>query len=82
MQGDLSLELLDETGTARACFNFGPERCFSDGFGFIQKSITFTSTVVRPYMLRVNSVYSSPNVQIRPPDSDTPYTLRVEYTTP
>lgn len=80
-QGDLLLELLDPTGLERACLNIGGERCYSDGFELTEE-VTFTATVARPYYLHVGSVYSSPNVQVRPPEADTPYTLRLEYTTP
>ncbi|MCK6544296.1 hypothetical protein L6R52_00350 [Myxococcota bacterium] len=80
-QGDLFLELVRADTFERACLNFGPDRCYSDGFD-LTETITFTSTVARPYYLHVGSIYSSPNVQVRPPDADTGYTLRLDYVTP
>jgi hypothetical protein len=78
-EGDLLLELFSQNAIARACLNFGPDRCYSDGNG-LSEMVTFTATTTLPYLLRVSSVYSSPNVPIRPPDIDTPYELTVEYT--
>jgi hypothetical protein len=80
-QGDLFLELLSPGGLVRACPNFGEDRCFSDGFD-LNEEITFTATVSAPYFLRVGSVYSSPNALVSPPDADTPYNLRIDYTLP
>lgn len=80
-QGDLLMELFSPGAVARACVNQGEDRCFSDGFG-LSETISFTATTAAPYFLRVDSVYSSPNVQVRPPDASTAYDLRVEYTLP
>jgi hypothetical protein len=79
--GDLLMELFSPGAIARACFNFGPDRCYSDGNGFTEM-VSFTATTTMPYLLRVSSIYSSPNVPIRPPNTDTPYELSVEYTLP
>ncbi len=80
-QGDLLLELLAPGGSNRACLNLGPDRCFSDGSD-LNEFITFTATTTEPYLLRVSSVYSSPNVPVRPTDIDTNYDLKIEYTLP
>ncbi len=77
--GDLLLELLSPGGFARACTNLGPDRCYSDGGGF-SEMVSFTATTTMPYFLRVSSIYSSPNVQVRPPNIDTSYQLSVGYT--
>jgi hypothetical protein len=77
-RGDLSLELFSPGAVARACLNFGPDRCFSDGNG-LTEVVTFTATTTAPYLLKVSSVYSSPNVPVRPPDIDSPYDLEIEY---
>jgi hypothetical protein len=81
VQGDLSLELFSPNGGPRACLNVGPNRCYSDGPDLSER-ISFTATVAQPYLLRVGSVYSSPNVQIKPPDANTPYELRVDFVGP
>ena len=80
-QGDLLMELFSPGGGPRACVNGGPNRCYSDGNGLSER-VTFTATTTRPYLLKVDSVYSSPNVQVRPADADTSYTLQVTYTEP
>ncbi|MCB9651469.1 MAG: PPC domain-containing protein [Deltaproteobacteria bacterium] len=80
-QGDLLLELLSPNGGPRACINNGTDRCYSDGNGLSER-IAFTATTTDPYILRVDSVYSSPNVQVRPADADTSYNLQVIYTEP
>lgn len=80
-QGDLLLELFSPNGGPRACLNDGVNRCYSDG-NDLSETITFTATTTEPYFLRVDSVYSSPNIQVRPPDVDTPYRLRIDYTSP
>ena len=77
-QGDLLMELFSPGAVARACLNFGPDRCFSDGLN-LEETISFTATTTESYLLRVSSVYSSPNAQIRPPDIDTAYELLIEY---
>lgn len=80
-QGDLLMELYSPNGGPRACINQGDDRCYSDGPGLSER-ITFTATTTEPYYLRVDSVYSSPNVANRPPDSDTPYDLQIIYVEP
>jgi hypothetical protein len=77
-QGDLSLELLSPGGARRACANGGADRCFSDGSGLSER-VTFTATTTAPYLLRVGSVYSSPQAFIRPAEADAPYDLTVTY---
>lgn len=80
-QGDLLMELLSPNDGPRACINAGGDRCYSDGNGLSER-ISFTATTTDPYYLRVDSVFSSPNVTVRPPDADTPYQLSIEYTMP
>lgn len=80
-QGDLLMELLGPNGGPRACTNQGEDRCYSDGLGLSER-ISFTATTTDPYFLRVDSAYSSPNVQIRPPNSDTAYDLQIIYDQP
>lgn len=80
-QGDLLMELFSPNGGPRACINQGEDRCFSDGSGLSER-ITFTATTTEPYYLRVDSIYSSPNVANRPPNIDTPYDLQVVYVEP
>lgn len=80
-QGDLSLELFSPDGQTRACANSGQDRCFSDGFD-LTETVSFTAATTDAYFLKVSSVYSSPQVFVRPPDADTPYNLRVTYTLP
>ncbi|MCC7381963.1 MAG: PPC domain-containing protein [Deltaproteobacteria bacterium] len=80
-RGDLFLELRSPGGVRRACVNFGDDRCYSDGFG-LNEHVTFTATTTEPYYLRVGSIYSSPQLQIRPIGTDTPYRLRLDYTPP
>jgi hypothetical protein len=79
-QGDLFLELYGPTRTTRACFNAGPNRCYSDGYD-LTETVTFTSTLAAPLFLRVGSIYSNPGLP-RPPDADTPYVLRVDFVGP
>lgn len=79
-QGDMFLELLGPLGN-RACLNFAGDRCYSDGVD-LSETVTFTASVAGSYYLRAGSIYSSPNVPIRPVDSDTPYNLTVTYTGP
>lgn len=79
-QGDLFLEMRSPGGFVRACPNFAGDRCYSDGNG-LSEQVAFTSTTAsEAYYLRVGSIYGEPGVQVRPPDADTPYTLRVDFT--
>lgn len=82
LQGDLFLELRSPGGGKRACQNRGDDRCYSDGAGRLTEMVAFTATTSAPYYLRVSSVYSGPLVRMIPPEADTSYTLRVEYTGP
>lgn len=77
-QGDLFLELLSPGGARRACLNGGANRCYSDGFD-LDELVTFTATTTQPYLLRVGSIYSSPNAPVRPLNVDTGYRLEIEY---
>jgi hypothetical protein len=77
-QGDLSLELFSPNGGPRACRNQGTNRCFSDGNG-LTETVTFTATTTAPYLLKVSSAYSSPQVFVRPASADTGYELRIDY---
>jgi hypothetical protein len=83
-QGDLLMELLAPGGQTRACANQDADRCYSDG-DTLSEHISFTATVAGTstrtyYYLRVSSIYSDPQVQVRPPDADTPYNLHITYT--
>lgn len=80
-QGDLFLEILDPTGTQRACLNGGGQRCFSDGPN-LNEAVRFTAAAPGPYFLRVGSIYSSPSIPNPPADADTPYGLSVRYELP
>jgi hypothetical protein len=81
--GDLSLGLWSPGVVRLACPNLpSPSRCFSNsnipapGGGWME-TITFTATVSAPYYFHVDSIYSSAQARIRPPDAETPYTLDV-----
>lgn len=80
--GDLFLELFAPGGTHRACVNLGDDRCYSDGFGLSERVSFTATTAAAAYYLRVGSLYSNPNAQIKPSGADTPYQLRVEYSAP
>ena len=44
--GDLSMELFSQGAIARACNNFGPDRCYSDG-NDLTEMVSFTATTTR-----------------------------------
>lgn len=77
--GDLFLELFSPGTARRACLNFAGDRCYSDGQG-LTESVAFTATVAEPYHIRVGSIFGDPGVQVRPPDADSPYALRIVLT--
>ncbi len=79
--GDLFLELFSPgINPKRACLNLGADRCYSDGMG-LEESIAFTATTATvAYHLRVGSIFGNPGVQVRPTDADTPYSLRIAFT--
>jgi hypothetical protein len=77
-QGDLFLELVSPGPGRRACVNFGPDRCYSDGYD-LEEMVTFTATTTNPYYLRVGSIYSSAEVPVRPLSTDSPYRLEIDY---
>lgn len=80
-QGDLFLEVLNPSGTERACLNAGAQRCYSDGFDR-NEAVRFTASAPGPYFLRVGSIYSSPTILNPPPDAETAYRLSVRYELP
>ncbi len=79
-QSDLLLEIVDGSGTERACSNTGEQRCFSDGSGPSER-VSFTATSTDAYFLRVSSVFSSSGIP-RPADADTSYELDIERSGP
>lgn len=82
VSGDLQLELLSPGGSRRACVNADVNRCFSDGPG-LDERVTFTATTTAPYLLRIGSIYSDPNLRpLAPDDANTPYTLELGFTVP